>query len=339
MVAVGLLREQDGEYWIDFNLLRVDDQQRIIEVSTEAGRDLARALLRRADELRGVAGNHLQPGNLTAEFLYFALGCFSLDWDGLSLTAERGWRLGAQRVIDGLAFTPWAKERGAEVSLQGLYWGSHSSSAGDVTLTTFGDHHSLPRFGLPDLLWSNKTSFPRFEGLEDEKAAAARLLSAYERDVMTDVAGVMMVLGSDAMDAETLGELTGIATTKLERLLAFLEVADYVELRDGRWHATALVLRREDAAAVDAVAAIGRETMIEWHEDNLGRLRQDLADLTPIRNGVPFERVYTEIWHFAFGIANRTLVEEGLFADPYAADRRFKGFLPVVWESSLAEAP
>ena len=31
MVAVGLLREEPGDYWIDFNLLRVEDQQRILE--------------------------------------------------------------------------------------------------------------------------------------------------------------------------------------------------------------------------------------------------------------------------------------------------------------------
>lgn len=60
-----------------------------------------------------------------------------------------------------------------------------------------------------------------------------------------------------------------------------------------------------------------------------------MADLTPVRNGVPFERVYTEVWHFIFGIANRTLAEEGLFADPYADERRHQGFLPFVWSSDL----
>ena len=75
--------------------------------------------------------------------------------------------------------------------------------------------------------------------------------------------------------------------------------------------------------------------MTRWHEANYDRVTQALADLTPVRNGAPFEPVYTEVWHFIFGIANRTLVKEGLFADPYADDRRNQGFLPVVWPSDL----
>jgi hypothetical protein len=45
------------------------------------------------------------------------------------------------------------------------------------------------------------------------------------------------------------------------------------------------------------------------------------------------------IWHFVFEFANRALVEEGLFANPYAEDRRYQGFLPVVSDAGLAESP
>ena len=79
--------------------------------------------------------------------------------------------------------------------------------------------------------------------------------------------------------------------------------------------------------------------MAAWHEANYARIRQALSDLTPIRNGVPFERVYTEIWHFVFGFANRTLVQEGFFANPYAESRRYQGFIPVVWDARLAKSP
>ena len=339
MVAVGLLREDAGTVWIDFNLLRIADQQRILEVSESMGRDLAAAFLNQRGELEAIAAGREQPGELSAEFLYVVLGCFSLDWDGLDLTEERGWRLGAQRVIDGHEFTPWAKERGAEVSLQGLYWGSHNISTGGTTVTTFGDHHSLPRFGLPDLLWRNSTSFRGFEELDKEEKVAAQMLAAYEKDVMADVGRVMMELGKEALNTGALGERTGIEESKLGRILAFLEAAEYVEARDEVWQATVLVLRPEDATKVDAMVARGREIMLEWHEANYDRLRETLSDLTPIRNGVPFERVYTEIWHFVFGFANKTLVEEGMFADPYGEERRFQGFIPLVWDTGLAQAP
>lgn len=338
MVAVGLLREEAGTFWIDFNLLRIADQQRLLDVSEGMGRDLAQAFLEHRGELEAIARGREQPGDLSAEFLFIVLGCFSLDWDGLELTEEKGWRLGAQRVIEGSEFTPWAKERGVEISLEGLYWGSHNSSAGGATLTTFGDHHSLPRFGLPDLVWSNSTSFRGYEDLEEEERTAAQMLAAYERDVMADVGRVMMELVKAALDASALRERTGIEESKLGRILDFLEAAEYVEPIGETWRARILVLQAEDGASINAMVARGREIMLEWHEANYDRLRMELSDLTPIRNGVPFERVYTSIWHFIFGFANRTLVEEGLFADPYD-DRRYKGFLPAVWDSRLAQSP
>ena len=339
MVAVGLLRSEADAYWLDFNLLRVQDQLQILSLSEDLGRNLAADFLERRDELEAVANRHEQPGEFSAEFLFVVLGCFSLDWDGLDLTEERGWRLGAQRTIDGHEFTPWAKERGAEISLQELYWGSHSDMVGDTTLTTFGDHHSLPRFGLPDLFWLNSTSFRGLEGLAEEKKAAAQLLAAYEQDVKGDIAQVMMELGRQAMNAQAIAQATSIEEDKIARILNFLEAAEYVERKDGSWRAKILVLRPEDAEPVAAMVALGREIMVDWHEANYARIRQELSDLTPIRNGVPFERVYTEIWHFVFGFANRTLVEQDLFADPYAGSRRYQGFLPVVWDATLAETP
>ena len=340
MVAVGLLRSEADVYWIDFNLLRVQDQLQILELSEDLGRSLAAEFLERRNELEAIAKRHEQPGGFSAEFLYLVLGCFSLDWDGLELTEERGWRLGAQRTVDGHEFTPWAKERGAEISLRGLYWGSHNDMVGDTTLTTFGDHHSLPRFGLPDLLWLNSNSFQGVKGLAEEKRAAALLLAAYEQDVKADIAQVMMALGLTALSARELGETTAIEEGKMDRILTFLEAAEYVQRKaNGSWQAKALVLRHEDTELVAATVAMGREIMIDWHEANYARIREALSDLTPIRNGVPFERVYTEIWHFVFGFANRTLVEEGLFANPYAESRRYQGFLPVVWDARLAESP
>ncbi len=339
MVAVGLLRSEADAYWIDFNLLRVQDQLQILALSEELGSNLAAELLERRNELEAIAMSHEQPGEFSAEFLFFVLGCFSLDWDGLDLTEERGWRLGAQRTIDGHEFTPWAKERGAEISLRGLYWGSHNDLVGDTTLTSFGDHHSLPRFGLPDLFWLNSTSFRGVEGLAEETRAATQLLAAYEQDVKRDIAQVMMELGRQAMSAQALAKRTAIEDGKIARILDFLEAAEYVEGKGGSWKAKVLVLGPDDAEAVAAMVALGREIMVDWHEANYARIRQALSDLTPIRNGVPFERVYTEIWHFVFGFANRTLVEEGLFANPYEEGRRYRGFLPVVWDAALAETP
>ncbi len=61
------------------------------------------------------------------------------------------------------------------------------------------------------------------------------------------------------------------------------------------------------------------------------------------RQGVPLilaERgVYTEVWRFVFGIANRTLVEQGFFADPYDEHRSHQRFIPVIFAKGIDEFP
>jgi hypothetical protein len=337
MVAVGLLREQQGLYWIDFNLLTVDDQVTILDLSEELGRSLAESVLEQEAKFAALAAAHAQPHVDAGQFLFMVLGCFSLDWDGLELTETKGYRAGAQRTLDGESFTPWAKERGAEISLEGLFWGSHSQAVEQFTFTTFGDHHSLPRFGLPDLFWSSRDAFSRYADLPAERRAAAAMLSAYMPDALNDIARVMAAVRTDDRTRAELQELTGIAEERLERIVALLEAADYVFAEGEAIQGRALVLTAKDAEVVREAVTLGREIMIAWHDANYATIQDRLSGLTPIRNGVPFERVYTEVWHFIFGLANRTLVEKGFFADPY--ERGHRGFLPAIWKNGIDTLP
>ena len=45
--------------------------------------------------------------------------------------------------------------------------------------------------------------------------------------------------------------------------------------------------------------------------------------------------MYTEIWHYVFGNAKLALAERGLIADPYADAAAFRGFLPVLWATTI----
>jgi hypothetical protein len=303
MVKTGLLREEDDLFHLDFNLLRVSDQQAILEISERLGRDIAKAFLEQRAELKVLAARHRQLHVGDPELFYGVLGCFSLDWDGLEITEEMGYREGPQRTIGGKSFTPWAKEKGVEVSLKGLYWGSHNWAVGDTTFTTFGDHDALPRFGLPDLAWRVSSAFAAYKDYPEARRAAGRMLFEYVDRPLKDIARVMNVLRTEDLDARV------------------------------------LVLGAEDAEMLRDLRDKGREIIVQWHHSNYTQLKAELSRLTPVQRGVPFERVYTEIWHFVFAIANRTLVEEGLFADPYAEGRAYRGFLPMVWHKNLSEEP
>lgn len=339
MVATGLVREEQGRFHIDFNLLRIEDQKSILHISEQAGRELAAAFIDRRSEFERLAQGHSQPHASHGELFFIVLGCFSLDWDGLQMTEARGYRAAAQRTIDGQSFTPWAKEKGASVSLKGLYWGSHNSTMSQATFTTFGDHHTGPRFGLPDMLWNIGGAFQKYEDNKDGRKAAMRMLSAYANDALDDIGLVMFALRERDLAVDEIIAATGVDPDKLERILALLETAQYVGQYDNKWGSKILVLGPDDLDMVTGMSDIGRQIMIDWHEQNYEQIRSSSSKLTPIRNGVPFDRVYTEIWHFVFAIANRTLVEEGFFADPYAEDRAHKGFVPVIWANGIAENP
>ncbi|HXV86395.1 MAG TPA: hypothetical protein VD793_06835 [Gemmatimonadales bacterium] len=339
MIGVGLLREDRGAYRLDFNLLRLADQRDILETSEQLGRDLAESFLTRRQDLEALAAAHRQPGVGAPELLYIVLGCFALDWDGLALTRDRGYREGAQRTIGGRAFTPWAKETGAEVSLKGLYWGSHNQAGGAFTFTTFGDHHAVPRFGLPDLLWGTRGALARYQGIPGAQQAGGALLSTYASDALDDVARIMAFLRTRDGSRQDLAEHTGLEDAKLDAVLNVLHAADYVALERGLYRARAVVLTPDDSTMVRALRAEARRIMEDWHTRNYPTIRARLSHLTPVTNGVPFERVYTEVWHFVFGIANRTLVERGFFANPYANGRRHVGFMPAIWANGLAQSP
>ncbi|UCC48730.1 MAG: hypothetical protein JSV41_00710 [Gemmatimonadota bacterium] len=52
---------------------------------------------------------------------------------------------------------------------------------------------------------------------------------------------------------------------------------------------------------------------------------------------MPFEDTSYYVSHCVLGVANRVLVDEGMFADPYGADRTYQGYVPVVCHRSLGE--
>ena len=87
-----------------------------------------------------------------------------------------------------------------------------------------------------------------------------------------------------------------------------------------------------------SILAIGNQVMATWLSENYPRMKNELQDLGFTRAGVPFEDGYTMIWHYLFGLANRELVEGGLFADPYAPDRTYQGAIPAVYTLEL-QAP
>lgn len=329
LLTLGLVRRDHERYILNFPLFTAADVNLVRERSERYASSLADAILQRRSEFERALGGYDAPGVDRKAVAYFLLGCVSLDWDGLDITAEKHYRKTAEEHPDG-RYVPDAEEK-TNRSLQGIYWGSHNSRFGETGFTSFGDHFSR-RFTLPDLIWGISARIaPRPGDPPGSQEALQAMVSASLEQSAANVGRVMLALREGEKTAEELATATKLAPDDAKSLLHALAALDYVREKNGRYYAIVPVLTERDRAISDRVRKIGREVIESWLAANYGHMKSEMQDLSFMRSGVPFESGYTMIWHYVFGIANRKLVEAGLFADPYAADRKFKGSIPAVY--------
>lgn len=331
LLTLRLIRREGDQYFLNFALFTAADVTRIRETSERYADGLAATFLARRKEIETVLGSYDAPGVDSKAVAYFLLGCASLDWDGLNLTAEKGYRKSTEERPDG-NYVPVAQEI-ANASLERIYWGSHNLTLNGITFTSFGDHHSLPRYMFPDLLWqtpSYSSSYP-----DALKSALEQLLTeSLNRDVHK-MGRIMLALREGQKSSRDLARAANATMSKAKALLRVLVALDYVREDNGLYQAQIPVLTKRDEAMAREILAIGNQVMGQWLSQNYEKTKAELDDLSFTRSGVPFAEGYTMVWHYLFGITNRKLVEAGMFADPYAITRRYKGAIAAVYDMAL----
>lgn len=330
--AMHALRAENDQYVIDFTFLTADDQRLMRDVSHRYGRSLAEAHLQRWPEIEETLSAYQMEHVNQRAVAFVLLGCFSLDWAGLRLTSELGYR-GAR---EGWQYYLWALEKRDEFSVKGFYWGGHSEYTEDLALTTFGDHFALPRYGLPDLFWRMPGALRFVPAPPEVKSLLARIGNRQLDPLYEQVMHMMLALRSGEKTAEQLGEAAGTGSAQTEDLLRLLEELEYARRVDDDRFATIIpVFATEDRPMILELLRIGREVMTPWLHENYERIQADLGTITPLKYGVPYKEVFNQIWHYIFGYANQTLVQEGKFYDPYGGTRKYEGFIPVVWHRGV----
>jgi len=300
------------------------------QVANPAGASLAAALLSERSQFDAAFARY-DLANIDRGLLAMALvGCVVLDWDGLDVTAEDGLRVPPVQRPNGDKFLMSMIESAPDLSVRALYWGSHSEGTSDrnVVLTTFGDHENPRRLGFPDL--NSRVSGANLEEFAPQDVA--RRLASILHDGIEgeqDEAGrIMMRLREGPAPAEALG---GTANT-----IRLLQALRYIQTIDGACRAHIPVFSAvRDGAMLEDVRARGRRIMRDWLRENYAPLRDRLGELRSVRAGVPYDVVFTQIWHDLFGWANYHLVQDGFLYDPYGPNAEWVSFAPFVWEASL----
>jgi len=306
MISNGSLRLEDGRFWLNFGLLTRGDQEIILRAANTYSQRLADGVLKRRAEIEALLKGYGLDRKAAA---FIVLGCFSLDWDGLNYATAKGYRAKSPQRKSG-SFFVMAEERGG-VPLKQIYWGSSNSAYGKFGFTTFGDHFS-PRNST---LWALRRQGP------------AEWRNKPISEFAQKVGPLMFALRQGPRAADGDGLLEAMAEIGWAR-------------KEGALYRAAIpVLTEQDRAMVTGLLRIGRKALEEWFGANYEDLKSALADISPVRNRVPFPVAFDQIWHYLFGIANEKLVEAGLFADPYAPEAAFQGYMPAVYVQGMGWLP
>jgi hypothetical protein len=260
-----------------------------------------------------------------------------LNWEGLKLSTRLGYRAAPLRHPNGDEYLVHSAEPGARIPLEGLYWGSESWPTQQVTFTTFGDARSFPRNrGLPNVFDDVfDAGLQSMQNSPDSYAAVRQQLLTYLALSMDDMGKVMLALRkgpamSDGLAARL--EMPQDRFAAAERLLLSI---GYVRLSGTTLHANVPVLSVADSALVEGALKLGRSILQEWLDSNVRSMRQNLAALSPMRSGLPFELAFSEVWHYVFGFTTKYLAESDFYANPRGPDSPRVGYIPLVWASSL----
>jgi hypothetical protein len=330
LVTLHLIKQEKGSYRIAFNLFTLDDDRRVREAAGRYARSLADGILKRRPELERLLANYNLGSVSKGDLAYVLIGCFGLDWDGQDIALEE------KRFVEVKEpeYDPWAVEIG--LPLTGIYWGSHSQSLKDVRFTSFGDHQALPRMALPDLIWRLSRATEKAE-LAPELLKSSRAFADSAMSGLVGKAGlVMLSLRSGPKTSADLASAASVSADDLSSVLDLVTQLQYIRRSDGRYEAIVPVLTAGDRPMVNSVRQVIWNAMDEWLRTYYDALQSDLKGITPLRNGVSYrEHVYLQVWHYVFGITNGDLVRSGFFSSPYAPERRYKGFIPMVWDPSL----
>jgi hypothetical protein len=325
---------RDGEsFALNFPLLTAEDAEHLLEVSMRFARSLADRYTAQRAAIEEILSAYPFEQIDVPTLAYILVGCFSLDWEGLALTRELGYRTVRPEPP---RMVRWAIVEGAWRP-KGIYWGSHNNYLDNgMVLTSFGDFHTLPRAALPDVAYLIQRGIRTVEVPEPLRPTMRGVARRASISVEKQLAAIMMTLrdGGPAT-AEEIAQALERKPAEVADYLVFLDSLDYVSEDAGSYAIAVPVLSEEDHEMVQELRQLSRDIMTAWLAENYEQYKEALMAVTPIGHARPFAFSFWNTWHWLFGATNLILTQDGLLTDPYAEHRRFLGSVPVVWSASL----
>lgn len=339
LLGLGLVRRETDGVYLNYLLLTVDDQRAIYEHARVYGKSLADAFRARHPAFEAQLERY-RDAPLRDELAFALIAGAALNWGGLELTTTLGYRAEPPHHPNGDVYFVHSSERGAHLSHQGLYLDSESVPGPKMSFATFGDGPSLPRLrGIPDVFDVLDEALQPWRETPDVYAGLRNEYLNYIFLAINEAGAVMYAVAASAETKVAIAAAVEMPAARLDANLDLLAAISYLHNEGENYRIAVPVLRAQDKDMVDSVLQLSEDIMTAWLRTHYPDMEDDLSGLSPMRNGVPFALAFSEVWHYTFGFAAKSLAESGFFTDPRAQGRAFEGYVPLVWESPVLRTP
>jgi hypothetical protein len=337
LLRLNLLRQEGNSYRLNYLLLTVQDQKTMYSVCKRFGQSLGKAYQAHQTEFDQILKGYPNP-NMRPQLLFDLVAGAALNWGGLDLTTEMGYRIKPPQHANGDVYFVHSKELGANLDFKGLYLDSETATGSTMSFSTFGDDDSRLQ-GLPDVFDGVDPATENWHNLPEVYGALRSEYITYILIALDDAGLVMNAVAHGADTDTALANTVSIPKNRLTATIRLLTATGYLKMIDQRYSAGVPVLTENDKPMVDETLLLSRKIMSDWLRQNYPVMQQELTNLSPMRNGVPFSLAFSEAWHYTFGFATKWLAETGFYADPHAQGNRYQGYMPLVWANSVLKGP
>jgi len=333
LLRLEIIRQEDELYYINFPLFTDRDQELIIQVAEKYGQLLVDSISQKKEKIYQLLGGYRPSGVEPSKLAFIVIGGLILDLGGLDLLAEHGYIVTGPEKPGGNRYILNAQEV-TEFSLKELYWGCHTDDANGAVLMTFGDHHAeTVRNGFPDLMWGFgrklgtylKEELPELYGTE-----LLIVLNDQMNSFLENVVAIVLRLKESPAGLPELEKATSLNPDYLEHILNFLIKIRYISREDDSYHLLIPVLTEADQDMFQRIQSLVNQEILNWLNTYYDRIKEDLKDISAVRNRVNYSEVFNMLWHYFFGYTNKFLARSGLIYDTYSAPQGFTGYLPAV---------
>ncbi len=333
LLGLSLLRQDGSIYRLNYLVLTVQDQKTLYSASKSFGQSLGKAFQAHQRDfdhiLKAYPGAAVRP-----QLLFDLVAGAALNWGGLDLTTELGYRIKPPQHANGDVYFVHSEELGAKLDFRGLYLDSETAAGSTMSFSTFGDGDSRLQ-GLPDVFDGVDTATEDWRNLPEVYGALRSEYITYILVALDDAGQVMNAVAHGADTDKELANRVSIPRDRREAAIRLLSAIGYLKISEQRYSAGVPVLTEKDKSMVDETLQLSRKIMADWLRQNYPTMQKQLANLSPMRNGVPFSLVFSEMWHYTFGFATKWLAETGFYANPHAQGNRYQGYMPLAWVNSV----